>query len=184
MSFWNTSDGKDTRETGGDFELSAAIEPIPEHTVCTAMIDEAIWNRDSEGNSFIQLRWTIALPALYKNRKIFQKLWVIDDDPRAKDAEKKRNNSKKMLAAIDANTGGKLAKNDRVPTSDDLAKALLNRPMTIRIGMWKQKRQDTGEEMKGNFVAAVSQKGAVITPTPSAPPAKASMVVEDDSIPF
>jgi len=132
-------------------------------------------------------------PAEYANRKVFQKLWVTDDDPNAKDAEKaakKRDKAKKMLAAIDANCGGKLAKTARKPTDDDLALALTNRPMTIKCMVWEMKGSD-GTMNSGNWIAAVGAKSKGVDvkaakPSPARKAAPASSFGDDlgDDIPF
>ena len=57
-----------------------------------------------------------------------------------------------MLAAIDANCGGKLMASGEEPTDTSLAKALLNKPMHIKVMVWEM------DDRKGNWVSAVAPK--------------------------
>ena len=157
MGFWDLSDGETANTGEKEYEQETGnLDPIPDGSSVMAIIDEAKWqetrDRDAE---FISLRWSVMEPAEYANRKVFQKLWVTDDDPNAKDADKaakKRDKAKRMLAAIDANAGGKLSKVPRRPSDDDLALALTNRPMIIKCMVWEM------GDNKGNWIAAVSPK--------------------------
>ena len=176
MSFWNLSDGGDATKTSGAFEVGGGnLEPIPDETTAIAIIDEAKWDRSREGDEFVSLRWSVVAPDDYKNRKIYQKLWVRDLDPRAKDAIKKRDKAIQMLAAIDSNAGGKLGMSTAMPNDDALSMALLNRPMAIKVKQWKMKNESTGEDMIGNWVAAVGPRpgsaaaAAARKPAPAAP---------------
>jgi len=97
-------------------------------------------------------------PEQFKNRKVFHKIWVTDFDPNAKDeaaANLKRDKNRKMLAAIDANAGGRLTKSGDTPTSDMLAMHLRDKPMVIKCMVWSMKG-NAGEMMEGNWVSAVS----------------------------
>lgn len=169
MSFWATSDGEiiDGKEKefdggGGQFEV------IPNDTKALAMIDEAKWDKTQDGmHEYIALRWVVMKPDDYKNRKVPQKLWVTDADPNVKDKEKqktKKDKAKRMLAAIDANCGGKLVKIDGKPSTAQLTAALCNNPMVISIMVWEQKNQTTGESMSGNWVRQVAPKDSVEVP--------------------
>lgn len=193
MSFWNLSDGGDASETGSEFEIEGGnLAPIPDDSSVLAMLDEAKWAQDREYNNYVSLRWSVAKPEAYANRKIFQKLWVTDDDPKAKDPAKKRDKAKRMLSAIDANAGGKIRKilESRMFTDDDLALSLCNKAMVIKVKTWSMTATD-GQAMEGNWVCAVAPKTHSISvaeavPTRKATPAKpaAGVAVEDDDIPF
>lgn len=153
MSFWNLSDGEDAKETGNSFETGGGnMEPIPDGSSVLASIDDAKWDEDREGFEYLSLRWTVAKPEQFANRKVFHKLWVTDDKPKQKDPEKTRDKAKRMLAAIDSNAGGKLARKNGKPTSDELALALMGKPMVIRLQVWDM------EGKTGNWVASVSPK--------------------------
>jgi len=192
MSFWDLSDGESAATGEKEYEQeSGNLAPIPDGSSVLAIIDEAKWqetrDRDAE---FISLRWSVMEPAEYANRKVFQKLWVTDDDPNAKDADKaakKRDKAKKMLAAIDANCGGKLSKKAGRPSDDDLALALTNRPMIIKCMVWEMKGSD-GTMNSGNWIAAVSPKAKGVSmaeaPARKAEPAKSAFDDLDDDVPF
>ena len=182
-NFWGLSDGDDITKTGGQFEVGGGeIEPIPNDTTCTAIIDEAKWDQTRNGENLISLRWAIVAPVEYKNRKIFQKLWVTDSDPRAKNASAKRDKAKRMLAAIDTNAGGKLLKSGKIPTDETMSLYLTNTPMLIKVNIWEMEVTDENGEknkMRGNWIASVSPKGgAKAAPKPSTP------VEIDDEVPF
>jgi hypothetical protein len=192
MSFWDLSDGESAATGEKEYEQeSGNLSPIPDGSSVLAIIDEAKWqetrDRDAE---FISLRWSVMEPAEYANRKVFQKLWVTDDDPNAKDADKaakKRDKAKKMLAAIDANCGGKLSKKAGRPSDDDLALALTNRPMIIKCMVWEMKGSD-GTMNSGNWIAAVSPKAKGVDVKAAKEPARKSSPIvddiDDDDIPF
>ena len=132
-------------ETNGSFESAPVIDVIPNDTTCVAMLDDCGWT-EYQGEEYINLRWTVLEPSIYKNRKIFQKVKVHDSD--AKKSEKAR----RMLAAIDANCGGKLMAANEEPTDTALAKALLNKPMLIKIMVWEM------DDRKGNWISAVAPR--------------------------
>ncbi len=194
MSFWDLSDGDSAATGEKEFDAGGGnMDPIPDGSSVLAVIDEAKWSetrdRDAE---FVSLRWSVMEPEEYRNRKVFQKLWVSDDDPNVTDPAKmdrKRDKAKRMLAAIDANAGGKLARQARKPSDDDLALALTNKPMIIKCMVWKMTGSD-GQENSGNWIAAVSpkskgvdMKAAAKAPQSSRKPAPAGDV-DDDDIPF
>jgi len=190
--FWGLSDGGSAADTGTEYEQpSGNLEPIPDGSSVLAMIDEAKWD-EKEDADYISLRWSVLSPDEYKNRKVFQKLWVTDDDPNAKDASaaaKKRDKARRMLAAIDANAGGKLTKKGGVPTDETLTVCLTNKPMIIKCMLWEMPdRERHGEFIRGNWIAAVAPKSkgidvkaAKASPAKSAP---ASAPIDDDEIPF
>ena len=157
MGFWDLSDGESANTGEKEYEQETGnLSPIPDGSSVLALIDEAKWNetRDEQAEH-ISLRWSVIEPAEYANRKVFQKLWVTDDDPNVKDAakmEKKRDKAKRMLAAIDANAGGKLSKVPRRPSDDDLALALTNRPMIIKCMVWEM------GDNSGNWISMVAPK--------------------------
>lgn len=171
MSFFTLSDGTSAANGKTDFELGG--EPIPDNTKLLAIIDEAKW-ADFEGNWHVSLRWTVLQPAEYKNRKVFQKLHVND--------QAKADKAKRMLAAIDANCGGKLAAANAEPTDQALTAALTNKPMVICVKVWDMNGN------KGNWVCAVSARkqgdapAAPVAPAPA--PAPATAQTFDDDVPF
>lgn len=194
MSFWDLDDGTSAATGEKEYEAPTGnFDPIPDGSNVLAVIDEAKWYTTRDGDAeYTSLRWVVQEPEAYANRKIFQKLWVTDDDPNAKDADKakaKRDKAKRMLAAIDANAGGKLAKTPRKPTDDDLALALQNKPMVIKCMVWEF--ETNGQKNSGNWIAAVFPKSKGVTDAPAAtkkPAAKATPATswddDADSIPF
>ena len=195
MSFWDLSDGETAATGEKEYEQATGnLEPIPDGSSVLAIIDEAKWNETQNENAeYISLRWSVTGPEEYMNRKVFQKLWVTDDDPNTKDAgkmEKKRDKAKRMLAAIDANCGGKLARKAARPNDDDLALALTNKPMVIKCMVWEMEGSD-GTMNSGNWIAAVSPKSKGVdvkaakapAPKPSSPASSFGDDLDDD-IPF
>ena len=207
MGFWDLSDGSDAKETGGSYEMPTGnLDPIPAGSSVLALIDEIKWEIKATGEEFISARWAVIAPDEYKNRKVFHKLWVMDLDPSAKDEAagmKKRDKARQMLAAIDANAGGKLTQKSGKPTNDDLLH-LTNKPMVCTMMTWSMPDTRNGGMMHGNWVSAVAPKGgkdlhiAEAKPLPNAPAGRAASddfgtgggtqarrsTVHDDEIPF
>ena len=165
MSFWNLSDGEDIKQsTTGEFDQGGGrLEVIPDNTSVLGAIEEAKWDRTLDQDRFISLRWTVLAPEEFKNRKIFQKLWVLDDEPRAKDPAKKRDKAKRMLAAIDMNAGGKLLAKGEMPTDESLTACLTNKQMVIKVMVWEMPDRERGGMAQGNWVGAVSPKSNPIS---------------------
>lgn len=162
MSFWSTSTGTSATEKvetsydagGGQMEL------IPDGSTVLAFIKKAEWKegREQDGYpNYINIQWSVEEPESLARRVVFQKLWVKDDDPNAKDPAAKRDKALKMLATIDANAGGKLAAAGTEPTDDSLALALHTKQMVITVKVWEMKT--SSGKMDGNWVAAVQPKG-------------------------
>ena len=177
MSFFDLSDNSKV-STDGKFEVDRGSETIPNDTTCLAMIDEAGW-ADYQGDEYINLCWVIAEPKQYANRKVFQKIRVYDADA------KKADKAKKMLAAIDANAGGKLVASGEDPTDMMLTKALINKPMLIKVMEWEM------NDKKGNWVSAVAPRsGKAPAQAPASEPATRKAPAPapsddfDDDIPF
>ena len=198
MSFWDLDDGTSAAETGTEYEIPGGgnLDPIPDGSNVLAIIDEAKWDERNEAE-YISLRWSVLSPDEYKNRKVFQKLWVTDDDPNAKDADaakKKRDKAKRMLAAVDSNAGGALTKAGEMPTDEAMQQHLMNKPMIIRAMVWSMPdRENPGEKITGNWIAAVApaSKGVDVKPPKEAPaggggrPSNSGSTYDiDDEIPF
>ena len=159
--FWGLSEGGNAAENNtGEFDAGGGnMQPIPSETSVLAAIDEAKWDGE-EGKKFISLRWSVLQPEEFENRKVYQKLWVSDADPRAK-ADKvaaKRDKAKKMLAAIDLNAGGKLLAKPVMPTDEAMTLHLTNKPMIVKVMVWEMKDSMTGEMNRGNWIGAVSSR--------------------------
>jgi hypothetical protein len=184
--FWGLSDG-DTAKATTEFDAGGgSIEPIPDGTQVLAMVDEAKWG-EKDGAEFISLRWTTLKPDQYKNRKFFQKLWVLGNNPNQGDATKAKkqgDKAKQMLAAIDTNAGGKLLESGGKPDDMALQSGLIGKPMVVRLGVWEMTGSD-GSAMSGNWVQQVAAKGSADVDTATSKPApKAPAGQVDDEIPF
>ena len=197
MGFWDLSGGEDASKTGTEYEIPGGnMDPIPPGSSVLALIDEAKWLHTTDNaEEYVSLRWSVLAPKEYENRKVFHKLWVTDHDPNAKDTAKaiaKTDKARKMLAAIDANAGGKLTAKDAKPTDDDLALALCNKPMVITLMTWESNQGGGG----GNWVSAVAPKNKPlkIGEKQAASPRRdnttpggargGSSLMDDDEIPF
>ena len=197
--FWGLSTGESATETGQSYEApGGSIEVIPDGSKVLALVENAEWRntaQDGSGAEFLSLQWTVTKPEEVRNRKVFQKLFLTDLDPNAKDEAKairKRDTARRLFAAIDANAGGKLAKKGGKPDADAVMFALANKPMVIRLGVWSFTGSQ-GDKMEGNWVQAISPKASDIGLTaPKSKPAptgggyggSAGGVTFDDDIPF
>lgn len=167
MSFWNDSSGNDVRnDATGNYETpSGDLEPIPDGSTVLAFIKEAKWDntqQDGSGARYIKIRWDVEQPESVARRVVFQKLFVTDPDPNAKDSEaadRKRANAIKMLGNIDANARKKLRELDGPPTNDQLAMALSTAQMLITCKVWEMETREGGK-MSGNWICAVAPKGS------------------------
>lgn len=173
MGFWNLSDGKAV-ESKSEFELGGGFEVIPDGSRVLAAVEEC---KDDqwEGERFFNLKWRI-LEGEYKNRIIFQKLKVFSSK------EKQRDNAITMLAAIDANAGGKLMASGKEPTDFAIASALANRPMILLLRVWESE----DKQKTGNYVAGVfsrQQTKAASAPKQSTPSNEPPMDFDSD-VPF
>jgi len=157
MSFWQLSDGTQAENTTTFEAGGGEIQPIPNNTQCIAAIEEAKWS-EWEGESYINLKWRVMRP--YANRVLFQKLKVF--------SPKQGDKAKQMLAAIDANCGGKLSRLNDAPEDMDLMTALVGKPMAIKVQIWDINGKT------GNWISAVSPAKSQApvqaqAPKPSAP---------------
>ncbi len=191
MSFWNTSTGEDVSKTattefdaGGDFEL------IPDGSSVLAAVSDVGWEKDKSFNEYINVKWKVLAPESLAGRVVWQKIWAKDPEPNALKkgtdaANAKRDKAIRMLAAIDANAGGKLGASGGEPTSDQLMIALVGKPMVITVKVWEM---DTADGKKqGNWVAAVNPKSKElkIGKAPDAPASNGSFKKDlGDEIPF
>ena len=170
--FWGLSDGSSATDTDENFELAGGnLEPIPEGSTVIAAVENVQWQHDRDNNEFLEVKWRVAKPEAFANRIVYQKLWVTDSDPRAANEEKadvKRKNGKRLLSRIDAEAGGKLARKSGKPTDDELAIALQNKTMAIKVMVWAMRGSD-GTDMTGNWIAAVMSKTKPVEITNAGP---------------
>ena len=173
MGLFNLSDGS---KAGGETEYDASEgfgKPLPDNTEVLASCTQIEWGSYNDIDN-IKSTWTIVAPAEYKDRKIFKTFYV--NDPKPETADKAR----KMLAAIDATHGGKIAALDRDPTDEDLGRALISKLMVLKLGLYEKE----GEKAK-NYVKAVSpRKAGAIAEDAVKKSAKKAAPVDDDYIPF
>ena len=163
MSFWEMSDGSQA-QASTEYEAPSGGGVIPDDTDVMAFIDEIKWD-EKDGNKFISARWRVAKPETLKNRVVFQKMWVMGNNPQTKEPEKRKkqgDNAKRMLAAIDANAGGNLLAINGIPTDEQLQSSLMQKMMVIKLKTWEIKADD-GSLMSGNWIAAVSPKTKAIS---------------------
>ena len=141
MSFWQKQDGSAV-ENNSSFEMGGGdIKPIPNNTALIAAIEEAKWS-EYQGEHYINLKWRVMRPAEYANRVLFQKLKVF--------SPKQGDKAKQMLAAIDANAGGKLSKLHDTPEDMDLMTALVGKAMAVKVQIWEI------DGKTGNWISAVA----------------------------
>jgi len=187
MSFWDLSDGETVKaETEYEAPQGGDMSPMPDNTDVMVYCDEAKWD-EKEGNEYVSLRWRVAKPEAYKNRVVFQKLWVIGNNPQQSDADKRKkqgDNAKRMLAAIDANTGGGLLALEGRPKDEDLQSNLMNKMIIAKLKVWEMTGSD-GKPMSGNWICAVSPKTKGVSEDVKPVENKAAATVDDDTdIPF
>lgn len=139
----------------GNFDMS--IEVIPAKTVLKSVIEESKWetytpeptNADPYPvtQTFIKNTWSV-IDGDYQNRKIYQKLHVQDENTG------KAQRALQMLAAIDANAGGKIMAAGAMPDDMMLSLSLSNVPMNITVDVW-----EIGGK-SGNHIVAVNRAQA------------------------
>lgn len=183
MSFFKTSDNKEIDTASGEFDSGGgSFEVIPEGSQVLALAGEAAWFEAKDFKTqalswVISIKWEIVGDD-YKGRVIFQKVRVEDQD------DGKRDKALRMLAAIDANCGGCIAKLGKKPSDMDLANNLLNKPMLLKIG----KTPPNNENGKiFNWVMAVSKFTGTMPEQPAAKPKPKptpAAVDFDDDVPF
>ena len=191
---WTLSDGSAVNATGTHETEGGSLEPIPANTQCLCFIDEAKWDEIPGEAEYVKIRWRVLKPEKYQNRVVFQKLWVYDSNPNAKDAEKaaaQRDRAITQLANIDKNAGGGLQQSASALTPTDLtdellAKHLLNKQMLVTFQVWEIQKDD-GTTATGNWVSKIEPKGSAAvaaTPKPKPKPKAKPVADMDDEIPF
>ena len=190
MSFWATSTGENlaaqSKEQAAAYTPPEGgnLEPIPGKSKVRAYVKEAGWDKNDKGDRYIKLRWDVTKPDTYARRVIFQKLWVKDPDPNAKNSEDKRDKALRMLAKIDALAGGRLAAKGSEPSDDELLIALANKEMVIAVELWEMEGRDG--PMSGNWVRDVYplEGTALVIGEAKAAAANTSLGDDDLGIPF
>lgn len=194
MSFWDLSDGGAANENvSKEYEVPGGnLEPIPNNSDVLASVKAVKWASKKDAvEKYVEIQWQVEQPEQFKNRTVFQKLWVAHLDPMAKSEEKakeKRDKARKMLATIDANAKGRLMQSTDAPTDDSLSLALVDASMVIKVMEWLIDDTSTGETIRGNWVSAVKGKDAPTTVGQAmevkAKPAASPGFDLDDEVPF
>ena len=186
-SFWTTSAGATATENvkaEGTYEAAGNTDPLPDNSSVLAFVEQAGWKRgrDEDGApEYLNIQWRVQEPESVARRVVFQKLWVTDADPNAKDSAAKRDKALAMLAKIDAIAGGKLAKIAGKPDDDQIALALQNKFAVLKLGVWEM------GEATGNWVKAISPKGHELSVPATLKRGESKKPYDDideDSIPF
>lgn len=161
MSFWDlTSEDKLEKNYeapgggGGDWffadgqEVVSAIEQVTRRD-----------GKDGGGPSW-SLQWGIMAPEKdprgikMKNRKIFQSLYPegspFDDTPDKR--KKTMDKARRFMLAIDTNAGNQVFGKISEPTAEQLQSAWAFKPMTIRVGLMKDRVTKAPER---NYVQAI-----------------------------
>jgi len=136
----------------GSFDMT--IQVIPKGTLLKGLIEESKWETYTPEatneepypvtQTFIKNTWSV-LEGEYQNRKVFQKLHVQSED------QGKKERGLQMLAAVDANAGGKVMAAGVMPDDMMLSMSLCNVPMMFMVDVWSI----GGNE--GNHIVAVSR---------------------------
>ena len=208
MSFWANEETGQVPEKREEMDLGGARELIPGGTVAEAVIEDGSWQDigrdDPSKGQCINLAWSIVQPEQLRGRKVFQKLYITDPNPYAKDdaaAAKRRQKDRDTMLLIDGLTGDNMRKSGKKPTDDSMAVDLTNKPIAIKVDLWSMPdNQNPGEMMSGNRISWIGKAGPdrtykvgeVQPPKPmprssgSTPAGQTSGNgwVEDDDIPF
>ena len=200
--FWDLDDGSSAKENAGGYEEKGGnFGVIPDGSNVLAECTEAKWQA-VEGNpdvEYVNLKWVVQEPETYAKRVVFQKFWVEGLDPSVlnskgvEKAKEKRAKELRNFAAVDALFGGKLAKKDARPNSDDLTMALTGQPAVIKVRVWEAKNRQ-GQDTSGNWVCWVGEAKTPIKIEAAAPASKPKAQAQSqgksndfddgDSIPF
>lgn len=143
-SFWNTADGDDIRDKvdiDKDLE-TGSFEPLPDKTKVLALVTAAGIDEDKDGNRRASVTLEVVKPEGYARRKLFPRFWVYDDNPNAADKAKKRQNDLTRFTKLDAACGGKLARKDGVPSSEDIALAFTGKQVIVNVMLMTPKDGD------------------------------------------
>lgn len=187
MSFWNLSNNESAAGSTQSYEVPQNnFDPIPEGSSVLAIAEKCAWafedeNNHSAGSEYIEVTWSVLDPSEFKNRKIKQKLYVLDGGRNSKNpVEKfaqKKDRALKFLAAIDFHSGKKLSKIGGKPTDAQLA-SVTGKPIIITLGEYAMAytNRNTGEEgvSRGNHVIGIHSKAEREVSISEAAPVKPS----------
>lgn len=174
MSFWEVEGEKIEGQKSIEVEGGSSNGlPIPAGTMVKIAIDDAKWETGERDGTYINLKHKVLAPACYKGRVIFQKLHVRCHEFKSaannaslteEKLKAKRAKSLRMLATIDANSGGKLLATPSAPDDAKLQQCLVGKTMSMVLEVYEfdmkdgQKIENPADYMRGNWVKAVSPK--------------------------
>jgi len=143
-NFWGN-----TQVQQSGVQTSAEIEPIPEGSIVTVVLEEST-NDEYQGNKTAKMTMVV-IDGEYKKRKIFSKLKIND-----------KNDSTSLLAKealmwLFKTTDTPLPQG--IPTNEELmGMCMKQKPFKVKLGLWcMDKDPTTGEKLplphkKGNYV--------------------------------
>lgn len=147
--------------------------PIPAGTQVKIAIDDAKWETSDRDGTFINLKYKVLAPACYKGRVVFHKLHVRCHEFKSapnnanlteEKLKAKRAKALRMLATIDANSGGKLLATPSAPDDAKLQQCLVGKTMAMGLEVYEfdskdgQKIENPADYLRGNWVKSVAPK--------------------------
>ena len=149
MSFWNLSEEDKTVTSyeapsgggGGDWFFADGQELL-------CVIEQITKKQTKNGNKdYFSIQWGVMAPEkdakgiTMKNRKVFQSIYPegSDYDDTADKVQKKADKARWFLLAIDGQCGHKLFGTGVEPTAEALLSAWSFKPMTVRVGLMKDR---------------------------------------------
>jgi hypothetical protein len=174
MSSFNMSSHVAENPVSDTYETPGMDDIIPDGTTVMAFVEKATWRTIKDGIAeYVEVTWRVLEPQAYVKRLIFQKLFIKDLDPNATDtkkAENKTKNARTILAAIDANSGGVLAKAGWAVTEQTLFDLCKKGKMFLKLKVW-DKTDDYGNKTPGgNWIANVAPAKGDLPQAPTAKP--------------
>lgn len=132
MSFWQAKNGKPVDGSERNAFSSNTGSLIPNGTTASAIINN-FELKEFNGNRYYQVDWKI-IDGDFVNRHVWQNIYPFEED-----ADRQARALNMMCRLL------KLAEveltHDMAPTNEDLYPTL-NKPMGIKIGVWKDKNSD------------------------------------------
>lgn len=175
MGFFTLSTGEKANKDGNTtFENGGNYDPMPDNTTVVAAISKISWAAPTEYYPVdcIKAEWDVLEPAAYAGRKFKQAIKICDTKAEISDK------AKTMLSVMDSITGGKImaeiSRTNMDPDDNILALALINRPMTLTLGLFTPKETDKSpmnwvKKVAPRVRGGVAQVATTNKDTPPAP---------------